>query len=91
MDNYIPSWDLKTIYEDYDDPEFLAAIAAGEESFTKLQSQITALSGEHFASLEHFLSDYDRAAIAFSTPETYVLLRGKLEQNNPAASAKKQN
>ena len=89
MDNYIPSWDLKTIYKDYDDPDFLAAIAAGEESFTKLQSQITALSGEHFASLEHFLLDYDRAAIAFSTPETYVLLRGKLEQNNPAASAVK--
>lgn len=87
MNHYIPSWDLKTIYKDYDDSDFLTAIAAGEEAFTKLLEEVTTLSAEDAPKLEHFLLNYDKTAIAFSTPETYVLLRSKLEQDNAASNA----
>lgn len=87
MEKYNPTWDLDTLYHGYDDSRLAADLKSCEYLFTALRRQVDLLKPGQYKDLEAFLSAYDHAAVTFSTPETYVLLRSKLEAATPTAAA----
>ena len=69
--NDVPRWDLTALYASVEAQSLEEALRQSEEAFAALAAACAACES---AQLPELLARFDRAALAFSQPQTYIIL-----------------
>ena len=86
--NDVPRWDLTVLYPSLDAQPLNDALAQSEAEFRALADQCGTCAEP--TALSALLERFDRAALAFSKPQSYVSLAAMTQSMSPALSRRQQ-